>query len=168
MNKCKTLLRATLTIKQAIPKDALNEHFIVIGTDNQMNTMFVNTVVVGSSDRACINIRDVFTTALLGKAVGLILGHNHPKASAFPSDEDMDITIRLWKGGQILGIDVLDHIIIGEEDVFSFLQRGWMKKLKAAADTGGFPENVTGNLIVELAPNIKKLYSSARLASQLP
>ncbi len=163
LGTCVTLAHAITIIKQAIPQDTPNEHFVVLGIDEKYNINFINTIATGNGTRVKIDIKDVFTTALLGGAAGIILGHNHPDGSTDPSEDDMDMTIRLWKGCQILGIDVVDHIIVGKEDMFSFLQQGWMKELRDEARKVEFPEIFTGNVAVKLAANIEKLLFGCEL-----
>jgi DNA repair protein RadC len=79
----------------------------------------------GTLDSACVHPRDVFRTALLANASGIVLGHNHPSGDPTPSAADRHLTARLAQAGQIIGIDVLDHIVIGErERYWSFREHG--------------------------------------------
>jgi DNA repair protein RadC len=65
----------------------------------------------------------VFKTALLVASAGLICVHNHPTGDPNPSSEDIAITRRLKEAGEIIGINLLDHIVIGSPDIFSFAER---------------------------------------------
>ena len=67
----------------------------------------------GTLDQALIHPREVFKAAFLANASAVILAHNHPSGEVLPSSEDRDLTERLVKAGTLLGIDVLDHLIIG-------------------------------------------------------
>ena len=74
--------------------------------------------------RGLVHPREVFRTAI-GKAVSsILLGHNHPSGDEAPSEEDLKITKRLVEAGKIIGIEVLDHIIIGKDSFCSFKERG--------------------------------------------
>lgn len=68
----------------------------------------------GNVNSSVVGVREVFQKALLGNAVSIVLIHNHPSGDCTPSREDINITKRLVEAGHILGIEVLDHIIIGE------------------------------------------------------
>lgn len=67
----------------------------------------------GTLDEALVHPREVFKAAFLANAAGVILAHNHPSGQVTPSPEDIDLTERLQKAGALLGVDVLDHLIIG-------------------------------------------------------
>lgn len=69
----------------------------------------------GNVNSSIVGAREVFQKALLGNAVSIILIHNHPSGVCKPSREDINVTNRLVEAGKIIGIDVLDHIIIGKE-----------------------------------------------------
>lgn len=96
------------------------ENFIVItlNTKNVINN--ITTVSVGSLSSAIVNPREVFKTAILSNANSIIIAHNHPSGEVEPSNEDIAITKRLIKCGELLGINVLDHIIVGEGVYYSF------------------------------------------------
>ena len=71
-----------------------------------------------------VHPREIFFTAVKVRAAGIICLHNHPSGDLEPSQEDMEETKRLIETGKVLGIRVLDHIIIGKEQYFSFADRG--------------------------------------------
>lgn len=102
------------------------ENFVVIlvGTKNQL--LGVNTVSVGTLDTALVHPREVFKPAILSNAAAIILGHNHPSGDTTPSDIDEKLTKRLVEAGEILGIAVLDHLIIGN-GYASLKERGIIK-----------------------------------------
>jgi DNA repair protein RadC len=85
------------------------------------------TVSIGSLNQSIVHPREVFKTALLSNAAAILLLHNHPSGDPAPSQEDLAITRRLIECGDILGIRVLDHIIIGEDCFKSFSEDGLMK-----------------------------------------
>ena len=100
------------------------EEMIVIGLDGKNRTLFFNSVSVGCLTSSIVHPREVFKPAILGNAVSIILVHNHPSGDPTPSPEDIEITKRLVSGGEMLGIKVLDHVIIGENSYLSFADKG--------------------------------------------
>ena len=98
------------------------EEFVIIGLDGKNRTMFFNSVSVGSLSASIVHPREVFKMAILGNAASLILCHNHPSGDPTPSPEDIAITKRLVSAGELLGIKVLDHIILGRDSHYSFLE----------------------------------------------
>lgn len=80
-------------------------------------------VSIGSLNSSIVHPREVFRVALLYSAASLVLVHNHPSGDPEPSDEDMGITRRLVEAGELMGVGVLDHVIIGRNGVVSFRSR---------------------------------------------
>ena len=79
----------------------------------------------GCLDTTCVHPRDVFKGAILANSAGLILAHNHPSGDPTPSADDAAITQRLKQVGEIVGVEVMDHIIIGHDSrYFSFREAG--------------------------------------------
>jgi len=81
-------------------------------------------VSIGSLNASIVHPREVFRPALLYSAASLVLTHNHPSGDPEASEEDMSITRRLVEVGDLLGIGVLDHVVIGHRGVFSFRAKG--------------------------------------------
>ena len=104
-------------------KKEAREVFATIHLDSKNRVLCVETVSVGSLNAAVVHPREVFKTALLYSAAAMILIHNHPSGDPTPSREDMELTKRLKEGGELLGIRVLDHVIIGDS-YHSFVDRG--------------------------------------------
>ena len=101
--------------------DADREHFVIFFVDQKNRVNGVHTVSIGSLTASVVHPREVFKAAILANAAAIVCGHNHPSGDVQPSREDRAITKRLVDAGKLLGIDVLDHIIIGREGVyFSF------------------------------------------------
>lgn len=96
------------------------EHFLVVtlNTKNEINN--ITTVSTGTLNSSLVHPREVFKTAILSNANKIIIEHNHPSGYIEPSNEDKNITNRLIKCGEIFGINILDHIIIGDGSYFSF------------------------------------------------
>jgi DNA repair protein RadC len=80
--------------------------------DTKNRLIGINTVSVGILDSRIVHPREVFKPAILSNAAGIIVGHNHPSGDPSPSVEDTRITKRLHEVGEILGIDLLDHVIV--------------------------------------------------------
>jgi len=97
------------------------EHFRVVILNTKNQVLAVETVSVGSLNSSLVHPREVFKPAVLKSAAAVILLHNHPSGDPTPSGEDLEITRRLAEAGKLIGIEVLDHIIIGDH-VFTSLK----------------------------------------------
>ena len=88
------------------------EHFVALHLDarNQLNTMEI--VSVGSLNASLVHPREIFKGALLANAASVIVAHNHPSGDPTPSREDIELTRRLAQAAEIMGIEILDHLII--------------------------------------------------------
>ena len=100
------------------------EVFLTLHLDGKNRIICVDLVSVGSLNQSIVHPREVFKTALLSNAAAVLLIHQHPTGDPSPSSEDIAITRRLKEAGEILGLKVLDHIIIGEGEYLSFVERG--------------------------------------------
>jgi DNA repair protein RadC len=78
----------------------------------------------GTLDSTLVHPREVFKAAILANAAAIILTHNHPSGDPTPSPDDLALTQRLVQAGQIIGIDVLDHVIVGDGRWTSFVELG--------------------------------------------
>ena len=99
------------------------EHFVALHLDGKNRIICLDRVSVGSLNQSIVHPRELFKTACLSSAAAIILIHNHPTGDPTPSREDLSITRRLKEAGDILGIKVLDHIIIGDS-FHSFVENG--------------------------------------------
>ncbi len=106
------------------------EHFWVIGLDNQNKILFIELVGLGAVNRVNANPPDVFRMGIYKLAVKMILVHNHPSGRLEASEEDIDMTDRMIKVGDIVKIEVLDHLIISETGFLSMIDKGIFDKLK--------------------------------------
>ena len=103
------------------------EHFVMLALSTKNKVIGIHTIFVGSMNASIVHPREVFQRALLNSAASIIVSHNHPSGVPTPSPEDIDVTERLVKGGKLIGIDVLDHLIIGDEGRFvSMKDKGYM------------------------------------------
>lgn len=100
------------------------EMFMTAHLDGKNRLIALDLVSVGSLNQSIVHPREVFKTALLSNAAALILVHQHPTGDPTPSREDIEITRRLKEVGEIMGIKVLDHIIVGDGEYLSFVERG--------------------------------------------
>jgi DNA repair protein RadC len=102
------------------------EHFLTITLDGNQQVIRIHIVSIGLLNRTLIHPREVFIRAIKDSAASLILAHNHPSGSVEPSREDREATTRLCEAGKLLGIEVLDHLIIGKARFHSFRESGEM------------------------------------------
>jgi len=102
------------------------EHFRVILLDSKNAVISVETVSIGTVNASIVHPREVLKPALEKSATSIILVHNHPTGSVSPSREDILITRRFEKCGRILGIDVVDHIIVGDNNYVSMKEGGYL------------------------------------------
>jgi DNA repair protein RadC len=84
----------------------------------------VRVVSIGLIDRSPVHPREVFADALTDRASGIIVAHNHPAGSLEPSPFDIDATKQIKQAGEIVGIELLDHIIFNRKGYYSFLEEG--------------------------------------------
>src|SRR6056297_908717 len=103
------------------------EVFAMLTMDTKSNLTGVFVVSVGNLSSSLVTPREVFKRAILQNSKAIILGHNHPSGDPEPSGDDIQITERLVEAGELLGIDVFDHLIIGSSSNFvSLKERGDM------------------------------------------
>jgi len=95
------------------------EQFVVVLLDTKHRVLRVSIVSVGTLDASVVHPREVFREAIGGGAAAIVLFHNHPSGDPRPSEEDVRLTKRLLAAGQLMGIDVLDHVIISETRYYS-------------------------------------------------
>jgi DNA repair protein RadC len=100
------------------------EKFIVLLLNAKHIPIGVNTVSVGSLTASIVSPREVFKPAIVGNAAAVLLAHNHPSGDPAPSPEDIELTKRLRDAGELLGIRVLDHVILGDGKYYSFVDAG--------------------------------------------
>lgn len=108
------------------------EHFWVVGLNQANKILFIELIGLGRQNRVSANPPDVFRMAIYKLALKLVLVHNHPSGQMQPSSADKALTDRIIKVGEIINVQVLDHIIIAENDHISFDQLGIMDQLRAS------------------------------------
>lgn len=100
------------------------EMFATLHLDSKNRVVCMDLVSIGSLNQSIVHPREVFKCACLSNAAAIILIHQHPSGDPTPSREDMEITRRLKEAGDLMGIRVLDHIIVGDGEYLSFVERG--------------------------------------------
>lgn len=96
------------------------EHFSVMLLNSSNAVIKIETISIGTLNTSPVHPREVFKQAIRHSACNVILSHNHPSGDCMPSDLDIEITERLVETGNIIGIPVIDHIIVGEDSYYSF------------------------------------------------
>ena len=102
------------------------EYLYMLCMNTKLELTSVFEISHGSVNSSIISSREVFQKALLANAVNIIMIHNHPSGNSKPSKEDVEVTKRLIEAGKILGVDVLDHIIIGDPYYTSLKESGYI------------------------------------------
>ena len=100
------------------------EMFLTLHLDGKNRIICMDVVSIGSLNQSIVHPRSVFMTACLSSAAAIICVHQHPTGDPTPSSEDISITRRLKEAGEIMGIRLLDHIIVGDGEYLSFVERG--------------------------------------------
>ena len=96
--------------------------------DNRNHLLGEHLVTKGTVNATLVTPREIFMEALRFHAVFLVLVHNHPSGSPDPSEHDIEVTERIFHAGELMGIMLLDHIIIGDHRYFSFRSQGLMNE----------------------------------------
>lgn len=97
------------------------EHFIVLHLNAKNCLVGKETISIGSLNEATVHPREVFTGAILNKSCSVLFVHNHPSGDPKPSLADISLTRRLQESGELLGIKVLDHVVIGAQSFHSIM-----------------------------------------------
>ena len=104
--------------------DRKQEHFLSVTINGANEVLNVRVVSIGLIDRSPVHPREVFADALTDRASGIIVAHNHPAGGLEPSLSDIDATKQIKQAGDVMGIELLDHIIFNRKGYFSFLEEG--------------------------------------------
>lgn len=105
-------------------KNKKKEHFQVLLLDTRSQLIKVSEISIGSLDTSIVHPREVFKEAISASAASVVFVHNHPSGDPSPSEDDIKLTERLCQAGEVIGIDVLDHIIIGDNEYTSLKREG--------------------------------------------
>lgn len=100
------------------------EHFVVVSLSGSHEVIGIHEITKGLLNRTLIHPREAFVPCLLDRAASAILVHNHPGNSLEPSSDDLEVTLRLRRAGELIGIQVLDHLIISRDGYRSLAESG--------------------------------------------
>lgn len=103
------------------------EQMAVAFLDAKHRVIGVGIVSIGSLTASIVHPREVFKPAIVSNAAAIIICHNHPSGVSEPSPEDVSLTSRLTQAGDILGIRLLDHVILGDSTHYSFVDRSGLR-----------------------------------------
>lgn len=113
---------AAAIARTILPTD--REGFAVLHLDSRHRVRSVELAFIGTLNMSPIHPREVFKAAILANAHAILVAHNHPSGDLTPSADDKAITARLSEAGEMLGIEVIDHVIVTNEGFFSFEKEG--------------------------------------------
>ena len=102
------------------------EQFIIACLNTKNEPTNLSVVSVGSLNKAIVHPREVFKTAILSNAASIMAFHNHPSGETTPSQQDIQLTSRLYEAGELLGLKLLDHLIIGDGTFTSLKEKGYL------------------------------------------
>lgn len=122
--------RDTAVLVRGLIGNMDRECLVVCATDAKMKPTYIQIVGIGATNYCPVSIPEVFKVALLSNSVNILLAHNHPSGDCTPSSEDIAFTERVRRTGDLLGIRLIDHIIVGGGDSFFSLREeggffGW-------------------------------------------
>lgn len=112
-------------LQEEIGHDA-QENLVVLCLDTKRNVVCYSTVHKGSLNQSIAHPRDIFQRAILSNTNCIIISHNHPSNNPRPSETDTKFTSRIKECGDLLGIKLLDHVIVGHNTYFSFREDGYL------------------------------------------
>lgn len=138
-NHCRNLYEKPLPERYTIqsPDDAAQlmmermrflkqEHFVCLYLNTKNQIIGEETIFIGTLNSSLVHPREVFMYAVKYSAAGIICLHNHPSGDCIPSQEDISVTKRLIDNGELMGINVLDHLIIGDKKYTSLKEKGYI------------------------------------------
>lgn len=127
--KCSESLSDGFAVSKVFKKllpDNSREHFLALYLNSANEVIAFSVVSTGTATNAPVHCREVFQPAILCGAVSIIVGHNHPGGQSMPSSADKEVTQKLKEAGNLLGIKLLDHVIVGDKNYYSFCENGAM------------------------------------------
>jgi DNA repair protein RadC len=115
---------SAVALLRPLVRDADREAFYGVYLDTRNQVLAVEMISLGSLNASIVHPREVFKPAFRLSAASLLVVHNHPSGDPDPSEDDLAITRRLQEAGEVLGIPLLDHVILGKADYFSLKEDG--------------------------------------------
>lgn len=116
--------RAAAGLMAAAVRSAKKEHFMILCLNARRQLVHDEMVSVGTLSASLVHPREVFSPAIVHGAAAVVALHNHPSGDPTPSAEDREVTRRLQKAGELLGIPLADHVVVCESAFFSFREHG--------------------------------------------
>ncbi|MFD1018908.1 RadC family protein [Thalassobacillus hwangdonensis] len=107
-------------------RDLQQEHFICLFLNTKNQVLHRQTIFIGSLNASIVHPREVFKEAVKRSAASIICAHNHPSGDPTPSQEDINVTRRLSECGKMIGIELLDHLVIGDRKFISLKEKGYL------------------------------------------
>ncbi len=104
-------------------RNSNREHFLGFYLNSRSQVLRREIISIGSLNASIVHPREVFVPAIAVSAASLVLAHNHPSGDPTPSEEDLAITRRIQEAGQLLGIELLDHVVVSRDSYASFKER---------------------------------------------
>lgn len=104
------------------------ENLVMMSLNTKNQVIGLHTIHVGTVNASLVHPRDVLQQAILNNATSFMMFHNHPSGDVRPSNEDIEVTNRMVEAGKIIGIEMLDHIIVGERTYLSMSEKGYIEK----------------------------------------
>ncbi|MGP4108421.1 RadC family protein [Virgibacillus sp. L01] len=102
------------------------EHFVVLFLNTKNQIIHRQTIFIGSLNASIVHPREVYREAVKRSAASIICAHNHPSGDPAPSQEDIHVTRRLVESGKMIGIELLDHLVIGDRKFVSLKEKGYL------------------------------------------
>lgn len=102
------------------------EHFVVLGLNTKNQILFRQTVFIGSLNACIVHPSPIFQLLIKRNCASAIVAHNHPSGNPAPSQEDIQVTKRLMEAGEVMGVEILDHLIVGTDTYISLKEKGYM------------------------------------------
>ena len=124
LNRCDIVVELMLRIYKRRWVDRNKEHFFTIGLRRNSTLIYIDLASIGTLHAALVDARLIFKPAIIKSASSIMLIHNHPSGNILPSDNDKLLTRQMLQAGKLMDIQIIDHIIIGEENFYSFANEG--------------------------------------------
>jgi DNA repair protein RadC len=116
--------RAVAGIIPAAVRSARKEHFLILCLNARRQLVHTETVSIGTLSASLVHPREIYSPAIVHSAAAVVAVHNHPSGDPTPSAEDRDVTRRLQRAGELLGVPLADHVVVSESAFFSFREHG--------------------------------------------
>lgn len=112
------------TFVRSVLTDNSREHFVAMFLDAMHQVTAYSIVSIGTANYAFVTPREVYQRAIVAGAIAIVIAHNHPSGSRLPSEDDHKVTKRLFESGVLLGIKLLDHVVVTDNEHYSFSDEG--------------------------------------------